>query len=98
MNTRILFSIAIAALATIGCCQKTGGKTEASELLTSEETTVVQTAAGKVAGYIEQGIYTYKGIPYAKAERFMAPQPADNWEGVRSSRAYGPTAPQEVRK
>lgn len=98
MNTRILFSIAIAVLATLGCCQKTGRKTEASELLTSEETTVVQIATGKVAGYIEQGIYTYKGIPYAKAERFMAPQPADNWEGVRSSRAYGPTAPQEVRK
>lgn len=98
MNTRTLFSIALAALATIGCCQKTGRKTLASELLTSEETTVVQTATGKVAGYIEQGIYTYKGIPYAKAERFMAPQPVDSWEGVRSSRAYGPTAPQEVRK
>ena len=98
MNTRTLFSIALAALATIGCCQKTGRKTEASELLTSEETTVVQIATGKVAGYIEQGIYTYKGIPYAKAERFMAPQPVDSWEGVRSSRAYGPTAPQEARK
>ena len=97
MNTRTLFTIALAALATIGCCQKTGRKTVASELLTSEETTVVQTATGKVAGYIEQGIYTYKGIPYAKAERFMAPQPADSWEGVRSCRAYGPTAPQEVR-
>lgn len=97
MNTRTLFSIALAALATLGCCQKTGRKTLASELLTSEETTVVQTATGKVAGYIEQGIYTYKGIPYAKAERFMAPQPADSWEGVRSCRAYGPTAPQEVR-
>ena len=97
MNTRTLFSIALAALATIGCCQNTGRKTEASELLTSEETTIVQTATGKVAGYIEQGIYTYKGIPYAKAERFMAPQPADSWEGVRSCRAYGPTAPQEVR-
>ena len=98
MNTRTLFSIALAALAAIGCCQKTGRKTLASELLTSEETTVVQTATGKVAGYIEQGIYTYKGIPYAKAERFMAPQPVDSWEGVRSSRAYGPTAPQEARK
>ncbi len=97
MNTRTLFSIALAALATIGYSQNTGRKTEASELLTSEETTVVQTATGKVAGYIEQGIYTYKGIPYAKAERFMAPQPADSWEGVRSCRAYGPTAPQEVR-
>ena len=98
MNTKTLLSIAITAIATIGCCQNSGIKTIASELLTSEETTVVQTATGKVAGYIEQGIYTYKGIPYAKAERFMAPQPADSWEGVRSSRAYGPTAPQEVRK
>ena len=33
----------------------------------------------------------YKGIPYAKAERFMPPVAADKWEGVRSSRAYGPT-------
>ena len=97
MNTKTLLSIAITAIATIGCCQNSGIKTIVSELLTSEETTVVQTATGKVAGYIEQGIYTYKGIPYAKAERFMAPQPADSWEGVRSCRAYGPTAPQEVR-
>lgn len=28
---------------------------------------------GKVAGYVENGIYIYKGIPYAKAERFMPP-------------------------
>lgn len=97
MNSKALFLITITALATLGCCQKTGRKTEASELLTSAEATVVQTVCGKVAGYIDDGIYTYKGIPYAKAERFMAPQPADSWEGVRSSRAYGPTAPQEVR-
>ena len=97
MNSKALFLITITALATLGCCQKTGRKTEASELLTSAEATVVQTVCGKVAGYIDDGIYTYKGIPYAKAERFMAPQPADSWEGIRSSRAYGPTAPQEVR-
>lgn len=97
MNSKALFLITITALATLGCCQKTCRKTEASELLTSAEATVVHTVCGKVAGYIDDGIYTYKGIPYAKAERFMAPQPADSWEGVRSSRAYGPTAPQEVR-
>ena len=101
MNTKTLFSIAIAALATISCCNcnsgKSGGKAEAGELLTSAEATVVQTANGKVAGYIDDGIYTYKGIPYAKAERFMPPVPADSWEGVRSSRAYGPTCPQGKR-
>lgn len=27
----------------------------------------------------------------------MPPQPADKWEGVRSSRMFGPTCPQAVR-
>lgn len=54
----------------------------------------VQTAQGTVAGYIEDGIYIYKGIRYAKADRFMLPQEPDSWEGVKATRAYGPTAMQ----
>ena len=89
----------MAALIFAGCGTSTGSscKAEPGELLTSAEATVVQTATGKVAGYVDDGIFTYKGIPYAKAERFMPPVPADSWEGVRSSRAYGPTAPQGKR-
>lgn len=34
---------------------------------------VVQTQAGKVQGYVQNGVVTYKGIPYATAERFMPP-------------------------
>ena len=92
-------TIAAAALliATVGCCDASKKHCCNSELQTSAEATLVQTDKGDVAGYIDNGIYTYKGIPYAKAERFMAPQPADSWEGVRSCRAYGPTARQEVR-
>ena len=101
MNARNLIILAIAAFAAIGCGNSSTvlrcGKAEAGELLTSAEATVVQTVSGKVAGYIDNGIFTYKGIPYAKAERFMPPVPADSWEGVRSSRAYGPTAPQGKR-
>lgn len=101
MNHKTLFSIAITALAAIACCNCSSDssrrRAEQGELLTSAEATVVTTATGKVAGYIDNGIYTYKGIPYAKAERFMAPVPADSWEGIRSSRAYGPTCPQGKR-
>ena len=101
MNAKNLFFLAIAVFAAVSCGNCGSGrsvcKAEAGELLTSAEATVVQTAAGKVAGYIDDGIYTYKGIPYAKAERFMPPVPADSWEGVRSSRAYGPTCPQGKR-
>ena len=102
MKARALFFLAIASSAVISCCgcgdsSKNSGKAGDSELLTSSHTTVVQTESGKVAGYVDDGIYTYKGIPYAKAERFMPPVPADPWEGVRSSRAYGPTCPQGKR-
>ena len=58
---------------------------------------VVRTTSGQVAGYMENDIYIYKGIPYAKAERFMPPMAPDAWEGIRSSRAYGPTCPQAKR-
>lgn len=64
-----------------------------SEIKTGESVAVTDTESGKVRGYIEDGIYTYKGIPYAQAKRFMPPQKAASWEGVRSSTTYGPVAP-----
>ncbi len=69
----------------------------AADLQTSEDAAVARTGQGLVAGYVEDGVYTFKGVPYAKAERFMPPQEADPWEGVRSSRAYGPNCPQGTR-
>ena len=66
-------------------------------LETSAKASTVQTASGPVAGYIEDGVYTYKGIPYAKAERFQPAVDPDPWTDVRSSRAYGPTCPQGAR-
>lgn len=64
-----------------------------SEIKTGENVAVTNTNSGKVRGYIENGIFTYKGIPYAKAKRFEAAEKADSWEGVRSSTTYGPVAP-----
>ncbi|MDJ1467917.1 carboxylesterase/lipase family protein [Cytophagaceae bacterium DM2B3-1] len=54
---------------------------------------VAQTEYGKVRGYIHNGIFTYKGIPYAQAARFMPPVKPASWEGVRSSMTYGPVCP-----
>ena len=63
----------------------------------STAASTVSTEYGDVCGYIENGIYNYKGIPYAQAERYGEPQAPKAWEGVRSSRYYGPTCPQEFR-
>jgi para-nitrobenzyl esterase len=56
---------------------------------------VVQTGEGGVRGYIHKGIFTYKGIPYAKAQRFMAPEKPAAWKDIRSSMTYGPVCPMD---
>lgn len=68
-----------------------------SRIEASSQTAVATTQSGKVAGYAAGNLYVFKGIPYARAERFMPPQAPEKWEGIRSSRAYGPTCPQAVR-
>ena len=60
---------------------------------TGETIAVTNTESGLVRGYIHNGVFTYKGIPYAEANRFEAAQKPKPWKGVRSSMTYGPVAP-----
>lgn len=39
---------------------------------------IVETGFGKVRGAQYDGMYVFKGIPYAEAERFHAPHPPKN--------------------
>lgn len=68
-------------------------KSISQEVFTGGNVAVTSTESGKVRGYIQNGIYTYKGMPYAQAERFIAPSKPTPWKGVRSSTMYGPVAP-----
>jgi para-nitrobenzyl esterase len=62
---------------------------------------VVETTAGKVGGYVRNGIFTFKGIPYAAPvggeARFMPPAKPKTWAGVRSFMQYGQVCPQVAR-
>ena len=57
---------------------------------------VVETTAGQVSGSINDSVYAFLGIPYAKAERFMPPQDPDAWDSVRECNDFGPVARQIV--
>lgn len=63
-------------------------------ILSSSKEAIATTSAGKVIGYIDDGVYVFKGIPYAKAERFQAPEDPEPWDGIRPARHYGPACPQ----
>lgn len=68
-------------------------KPNPTPLLAGENIAIADTESGKVRGYIHNGIFIYKGIPYAQAARFEGPQKVKPWTGVRSSMTYGPVAP-----
>ena len=62
--------------------------------ITAGQHTRVETVYGTIEGYQDGSIFTFKGIQYAKAERFMPPQAPDKFEGIRQCKIYGPQAPQ----
>ena len=106
-KTIIIF---LAAMMTAACTTPSSSFTKSGETTSSGGTqtqindkqsvifqadnAVVQTASGKVRGYTDNGIYTYKGIQYAEAERFEMPHEVTPWEGVIDTVVYGGIAPQ----
>lgn len=103
MGKKLSIFMALCLAISITSCQNTKktnisyNTTDVTEVLSSDSDAQVQTTAGKIAGYVENDLYIFKGIPYAQAERFMPPTPPDPWDGIRSCRYYGPTCPQGVR-
>ena len=105
-GTGLLAASAVMPAPMRGAVAKASATTSAfaasgNPIRTGMNTAIVETAYGKAAGYIDHGVYVYKGIPYgastAGAGRFKAPQPPKPWTGVRSSRGFGPQAPQAYR-
>ncbi len=62
------------------------------------QSAVVETAQGRVRGYVFRGINVFRGLPYGAPtsgeNRFRPPQPPAPWSGVRAALDYGETAPQ----
>lgn len=64
-----------------------------SHFVCTPERPLVRTAAGLVHGYHWNGLDIFKGIPYAQARRFHAPEPAKPWKGVLDATNYGYVCP-----
>ena len=58
---------------------------------------IATTTAGKIRGYVDQGIVAFKGIPYGDdtaKHRFQPPVPPPTWSGLRDALEFAPMAPQ----
>ena len=91
----------LAASALLCACGNPSGKTEDGQrLFIGEDIAVANTQYGRVRGFILDGIYQFKGIPYgastAGENRFMPPKPPQSWDYVRPALLYGESAPQVV--
>jgi para-nitrobenzyl esterase len=64
--------------------------------------TIVESVYGKLQGEQINGVFTWKGIPFAKPPvgslRFRAPERPDSWEGIRNATSFSPVAPQSQRE
>lgn len=62
------------------------------------ERPLAQTASGPVAGELQDGVRTFKGLPYAAPPvgqgRWRPPAPAARWTQVRDARRFGAACPQ----
>ncbi len=61
---------------------------------------VVETAYGKVRGTTQNGVHSFKGIPYGGPtdgpNRFMPPSPPKPWPGIKDATRYGPACWQVI--
>ncbi|WP_372411038.1 carboxylesterase/lipase family protein [Streptomyces luteireticuli] len=62
--------------------------------LAPDARTVVTTTSGRVRGRAAGTVTAFRGIPYARTDRFSPPRPVQPWTGVRDALEPGPAAPQ----
>lgn len=83
---KILVFVVFASFSLIGAKSNAlSGPIEAGENIA-----VTSTKYGKVRGYIDDGIFAFKGIPYAQAERFLPPKSPGSWGNIKQCTIYGP--------
>lgn len=90
----IVLGVSPAGYANVSAAAQTENTTAEISNTTPTMASLVDISSGTIRGYNYNGTYTYKGIPYATAERFGMPEEPASWDGVLSTLVYGSICPQ----
>jgi para-nitrobenzyl esterase len=90
----VMAVLSMMGMLVVGC----GNKAATDNRKASSTMEVPQLDSGPISGSIENGIWTYKGIPYAAPPvgelRWKEPQPVEPWQDVKACTSFGPSCPQ----
>lgn len=93
-----VFSLAMSMLAGCGETAQETAKEPESEMVgtaAATEEAQVQVDAGTLIRLKTGDLYSFRGIPYATAERFKSPEPVTEYEnGYQLAFSWGPVSPQ----
>lgn len=97
-------SAGVAALTGASCGSSGNRSTGAQQAQTAScstpRTAVANTKYGKVRGYVEDGVLTFKGVPYGAntggENRWLPAKPPAPWDGEYPALTYGPNCPQNL--
>ena len=106
-----LMGVAVCSLVSLAGCDNASSKpvldgqtvqtvADGQRLCIGDSIAVAQTEYGRVRGFVLDGIYNFRGIPYGAStggkNRFMPPHPPTPWQGIRPAVFWGDAAPQPV--
>src|SRR6187200_2866577 len=76
------------------------GATVTPGVCSTPRTAVAKTQHGKVRGYVEDGVLTFKGVPYGAStggeNRWLPAKPPAPWDGEYPALIYGANCPQRL--
>jgi len=102
----MLLSAATGAAVLAGAACGSGGRSTKpspqaqSASCSTPRTAVANTQYGKVRGYVEEGVLTFKGVPYGAntggENRWLPAKAPTPWDGEYPALTYGPNGPQNL--
>jgi para-nitrobenzyl esterase len=97
---QVMLSAASGIAGLTGSAAAANAATAAGPSCSTPRSAVAKTQYGKVRGYVDDGVLTFKGVPYGAdtggENRWLPAKPPKSWDGEYPALIYGANCPQRL--